>query len=191
MRFRMNNASRKLGHLYKIMKHRSCLQCTPKFRQLILGVFFMGIINKSKYPDCVRMRAIAGVLDDFRSYCDVAREFGVDHKTVRQWVSQSSSVMHYAGKGCYDGDFKLRVSLGKRLICWRRPRRSVSVRSARSLSGSFIYAARGAAGLYEHKPRGRPPQTMGRVKKKEPQMELEKLQAENAYLKAEVALLKK
>lgn len=54
-----------------------------------------------------------------------------------------------------------------------------------------IYAARGAAGLYERKPRGRPPKTMGRTKKKEPQTELEKLQAENASLKAENGLLKK
>lgn len=51
----------------------------------------MGIIHKSKYPDAIRMRALAGVLDDFRSYRDVAREFGVDAKQLRWWVVQSQS----------------------------------------------------------------------------------------------------
>lgn len=154
----------------------------------------MGIINKSKYPDKVRLRAIAGVLDDFRSYRDVAREFGVDHKTIRQWVSQSKSMSHYAGKGGYDGDFKMRV-----LRC--RSEKGLSLLETATAFGigsectilvwERLYAAQGVAGLYEHKPRGRPPKTMGRAKKKEPQTELEKLQAENAYLKAENALLKK
>lgn len=39
--------------------------------------------------------------------------------------------------------------------------------------------------------RGRPPKGMGRLKKQEPVSELDKLQAENARLKAELALLKK
>ena len=39
--------------------------------------------------------------------------------------------------------------------------------------------------------RGRPLKDMGRSKKKEPVSELDKLQAENARLKAELALLKK
>lgn len=45
----------------------------------------------------------------------------------------------------------------------------------------------------ENKRRGRPPKklTMARPKKKEPQTELEKLQAENLRLRAENALLKK
>ena len=138
----------------------------------------MGIINKSKYPTEVRMRAIAEVLDDFRSYRDVAREFGVDHKTVRQWVSQSSSVMPHAGKGDYVGDFKLRVLR-------YRSEKDLSLLETATAFGigsestilfwERIYAARGAAGLYERKPRGRPPKTMGRTKKKEPQTELEKL----------------
>ena len=46
--------------------------------------------------------------------------------------------------------------------------------------------------LYIEKPRGRPPKDpMARPKKKEPQTELEKLQAENLRLRAENALLKK
>lgn len=46
--------------------------------------------------------------------------------------------------------------------------------------------------LYERRVRGRPPKApMARPKKKEPQTELEKLQAENLRLRAENALLKK
>lgn len=39
--------------------------------------------------------------------------------------------------------------------------------------------------------RGRPPKVMGRLKKQEPVSAVDKLQAENARLKAELALLKK
>ena len=51
----------------------------------------------------------------------------------------------------------------------------------------------GYSSLYEHKKRGRPPKdhSMARPKNKEPQTELEKLQAENLRLRAENALLKK
>ena len=46
--------------------------------------------------------------------------------------------------------------------------------------------------LHEIRPKGRPPKgLMARPKKKEPQTELEKLQAENLRLRAENALLKK
>ena len=47
--------------------------------------------------------------------------------------------------------------------------------------------------LYEYKKRGRPPKdhSMARPKKKEPQTEIERLQAENLRLRAENALLKK
>ena len=52
--------------------------------------------------------------------------------------------------------------------------------------------SRGYESLYEMRRRGRPPQNaMARPKKKEPQTELEKLQAENLRLRAENALLKK
>ena len=53
--------------------------------------------------------------------------------------------------------------------------------------------AHGYSSLYEYMKRGRPPKvpSMARSKKKEPQTELEKLQAENLRLRAENALLKK
>lgn len=55
-----------------------------------------------------------------------------------------------------------------------------------------IVRNQGYEGLDNKKRRGRPPQRpMARPKKKEPQTELEKLQAENLRLRAENALLKK
>ena len=45
--------------------------------------------------------------------------------------------------------------------------------------------------LLRHGPRGRPRKDMGRPKKKEPETELEKLQARVRWLEAENALLKK
>ena len=45
--------------------------------------------------------------------------------------------------------------------------------------------------LHQEKKRGGPPKDMARPKKREPQTELEKLQAENLRLRAENALLKK
>lgn len=55
-----------------------------------------------------------------------------------------------------------------------------------------IVRRQGYEGLNSKKRRGRPAQTpMARPKKKEPQTELEKLQAENLRLRAENALLKK
>ena len=54
-----------------------------------------------------------------------------------------------------------------------------------------IARSKGYLALSEQKKRGRPTKTMGRAKKREPETELEKLQAENIRLRAENALLKK
>jgi len=51
--------------------------------------------------------------------------------------------------------------------------------------------AEGYAVLYQQKTPGRPPKSMGKPKKLEPETEVEKLQAENIRLRAENALLKK
>lgn len=57
---------------------------------------------------------------------------------------------------------------------------------------SWLRKVRSGGSLYDVKQRGRPPKDpMARPKKREPQTELEKLQAENLRLRAENALLKK
>ena len=57
---------------------------------------------------------------------------------------------------------------------------------------SWLRTVRSGGSLYDVKRRGRPPKDpMARPKKREPQTELEKLQAENLRLRAENALLKK
>jgi len=62
----------------------------------------------------------------------------------------------------------------------------------RSTIQSWLRTARSGGSLYDVKRRGRPPKDpMARPKKREPQTELEKLQAENLRLRAENALLKK
>ncbi len=62
----------------------------------------------------------------------------------------------------------------------------------RSTIKSWLRTIRAGGSLYDVKRRGRPPKDpMARPKKREPQTELEKLQAENLRLRAENALLKK
>ena len=62
----------------------------------------------------------------------------------------------------------------------------------RSTIQSWLRTVRSGGSLYDVKRRGRPPKDpMARPKKKEPQTELERLQAENLRLRAENALLKK
>lgn len=61
----------------------------------------------------------------------------------------------------------------------------------RSTIPSWLRKVRSGGSLYDVKRRGRPPKTpMARPKKRDPQTELEKLQAENLRLRAENALLK-
>lgn len=70
----------------------------------------------------------------------------------------------------------------------------VESRVSRSALESWVRKTRknGYQILYQVQKRGRPPKDpMARPKKKEPQTELEKLQAENLRLRAENALLKK
>ena len=92
------------------------------------------------------------------------------------------------------GDFKERlvrmvleksVTLAQIVVDYRVSRSALErwVRQTRSQGYSI---------LHETRPKGRPPKgTMARPKKKEPQTELERLQAENLRLRAENALLKK
>ena len=62
----------------------------------------------------------------------------------------------------------------------------------RSTIQSWLRTVWSGGSLYDVKRRGRPPRDpMARPKKREPQTELEKLQAENLRLRAENALLKK
>ena len=62
----------------------------------------------------------------------------------------------------------------------------------RSTIISWLGKVRSGGSLYDIKHRGRPPKyPMARPKKREPQTELENLQAENLRLRAENALLKK
>lgn len=154
----------------------------------------MGISNRSKYSDSVRENAVRAVMEDHRSYREVARELGVDDKVIRRWVAQSVSPPRYPGPEDYDAAFKLRV------LQYRKENQLSLLGTATALgigaestilSWERIYAQHGIEGLRASKPPGRPPKSMGRPKKREPQTELEKAQARVRYLEAEVAFLKK
>ena len=46
------------------------------------------MVRQSKYPEEFRRQAAALVLDSGRSIRDVARELGVNHETLRNWVDK-------------------------------------------------------------------------------------------------------
>lgn len=73
------------------------------------------------------------------------------------------------------------------------PRLVLQYGASRTAIESWVRLAKaeGYSALYRKKQRGRLSTTMGRPKKREPETELEKLQAENIRLRAENALLKK
>ncbi len=128
----------------------------------------------------------------------LAREYGLHENKILEWVRKydlyGDDGLKKQPKTKANGDYKEKlvrsvlekgVSLAQIVVQHRVSRTAIEgwVRQARKY-GYII--------LHIEKPRGRPPKdTMARPKKKEPQTELEKLQAENLGLRAEIALLKK
>lgn len=125
----------------------------------------------------------------------ICRELGLDHHDVRQWYlryqkygeeglrgtgschytaqEKQEIVSEYTEKGLPLQEICLRYNLSRSAIRYwiRKTRKGESLENGRQ---------------------GRPPKdAMARPKKKEPQTELERLQAENLRLRAENALLKK
>ncbi len=133
--------------------------------------------------------------ESLRSLC---KEFKIDDHEVSQWYFRYKKY----------GDAGLRRKVNKSLSPAEKET-AVRLHEEKGLSlqnvcnefdinrhslKSWIRQVRtnGYASLYEPGRRGRPPKDpMARQKKKEPQTELEKLQAENLRLRAENALLKK
>lgn len=125
----------------------------------------------------------------------LCKEYGVGKHTVRQWYLRYGKYGEDGLRGTrsyhYTAEEKLAIvreieEKGVILheICLRYDLSRFAVQS---------WLRRYRKGLpLENKRRGRPPkEPMARPKKKEPQTELEKLQAENLRLRAENALLKK
>lgn len=130
--------------------------------------------------------------------CKLSREYGYHPDKILEWVRKYDL---YGEDGvCKRSNVKasgaLKEELVRQILEKGVPLRQVLVTSlvSRSALESWVSKVRkyGYSALYESKRRGRPKKTpMARPKKKEPQTDLEKLQAEVLRLKAENALLKK
>lgn len=125
----------------------------------------------------------------------LCRELKIDKKMVRMWYLRYQKYGEIGLRGTrsyhYTADEKLAivkefkekgVTLQELCLRYDVQRRTIQ---------KWVYRYRNGLSL-ENQKRGRPPKDpMARPNKKEPQTELEKLQAENLRLRAENALLKK
>lgn len=127
----------------------------------------------------------------------IGRELGVDPREILRWLARyrrfGISGFEKQPYTCATADFKTQVVrsvVEKTLSC---DAAVLEYGVSRSAIRSWVKQVRsqGYESLSEHKPRGRPPKTMGHPKKQKPQTELEKLRARNEWLEAENALLKK
>ena len=125
----------------------------------------------------------------------LCKELGLDRKMVRSWYLRYKK---YGEKGLCVMSPNHHTATEKLAIVQEFQEKGVTLQELSlkyDLSRATIqsWARRYRAGLpLENSKRGRPPKPhMSRPKKKEPQTELEKLQAENLRLRAENALLKK
>ena len=138
----------------------------------------------------VILRIING--EPFKKIC---REYGLDANEVRQWYLRYQKYgeegLHGTASYHYTSQEKQKIvsEYTEKVL----PLQEICLRYNLSLSAvkSWIRKTRRGETL-ENRRRGRPPKViMARPKKKEPQTELAKLQAENLRLRAENALLKK
>ena len=125
----------------------------------------------------------------------LCKELNIDEKMVRMWYLR---YMKYGEKGLL-GTRSFHYSIAEKIeIVKEFVKKGISLQEiclkydlSRSTIQNWCRKYRKGLSL-ENRKRGRPPQSiMARPKKKEPQTELEKLQAENLRLRAENALLKK
>ncbi len=128
----------------------------------------------------------------------VCRERRLDRHLVRWWLTRYKA---YGEKGLHNPSKGYDFSpTEKEAIILEHIKDGVTLRElclrydvSRSSIQSWLRKVRSGDSLYDVKRRGRPAkeEPMSRTKKKDTQTEIEKLQAENLRLKAELALLKK
>lgn len=127
----------------------------------------------------------------------LCRERHMDKNNVRMWVSRYKA---YGEDGLRKRSGKSRLTQAeKERIVWEHVKEGVTLHSLslrydvdRASIKLWVRKMRSGGILYETKRVTRPKKDhMARPKKKEPQTELERLQAENLRLRAENALLKK
>lgn len=125
----------------------------------------------------------------------VCREASLDKHMVRQWYHRYKRYGEEGllGTRSYHYTAKEKAKIAEEFILKGLTLQEICLRYDlnRTTIQSWVRKIRKGQSL-ENKRRGRPPKDlMARPKKKEPQTELEKLQAENLRLRAENALLKK
>ena len=166
------------------------MKCTPKVRHKTFGVFFMYRRHNFEERLLIVSRLVSG--ESLKSLC---REFQIHKDMIRQWYLRykkygedglrGTQSYHYTAteKHAIVKDF---VEKGITLheICLRYD-------LSRSTIRKWVRLYRQGFSLENLKRGCSPKDPMARPKKREPQTELEKLQAENLRLRAENALLKK
>lgn len=130
-------------------------------------------------------------------YSALSKLYGIDRKMLREWVSKFDL---YGESGLRNGTYiKATASFKEEVVRFALnkvvslPEVALHFGISISVLRSWIRIVReqGYDALQHSVKSGRPPKTMRRPKKHQPETELEKLQAENIRLRAEVALLKK
>ena len=167
------------------------MNCTPKVRHKTLGVFFM------KYSYEQRLIIVSRVKQG-EAIAHLSKEYHISETEILAWVRMWD---HYGRSGLEQQSHcrptvKLKEEVVRLILEKGVPLAHVRVeyRIGKTALQRWVSVVRkyGYGALEPSKRRGRPPKyPMGRPKKKEPQTELERLQAENLRLKAENALLKK
>lgn len=173
------------------IKDSGDMNCTPKVRHKTLGVFFM------KYSYEQRLIIVSRVKQG-EAIAHLSKEYHISETEILAWVRMWD---HYGRSGLEQQSHcrptvKLKEEVVRLILEKGVPLAHVRVeyRIGKTALQRWVSVVRkyGYGALEPSKRRGRPPKyPMGRPKKKEPQTELERLQAENLRLKAENALLKK
>lgn len=170
---------------------KNVLNCTPKVGHKTFGVqFFM------KYSFEEKLNVVSEITCG-KTLVSICRERHLDKHQVRGWLSRYRA---YGEEGLLKSTKGYHfTSAEKERIILEHIKDGVTLQQLslrydvnRNTILSWLRKVRSGGSLYDVKQRGRPPKApMTRPKKRDPQTELEKLQAENLRLRAENALLKK
>ena len=168
-----------------------CLYCTPKVRHKTFGVFFM------KYSYEQRLIIVSRVKQG-ELIAHLSKEYHINKTQILAWVRMWDK---YGPSGLEQQPHcrptvKLKEEVVRLILEKGVPLSHVRIeyRIGKTALQRWVSTVRkyGYEALAPSKRQGRAlKEPMGRPKKKEPQTELERLQAENLRLRAENALLKK